>query len=191
MTSLSATSEVSEAATNHKPIADQPRRAIAGSPVLGAPPPVTRSWTDTNGNYVPDCDLLDPNANTRGGDTCGQLSNANFGKPVFSGSFDPTLLEGSGVRPSDWQIGVSVQQHCCRRWGKSVTSRWLQNFTVIVIWPSPPLTSSLHIVARRINGGQWLRHTVSGLYNVNRASPARRQPATGKTKDRRVVYTAS
>jgi hypothetical protein len=60
--------------------------------VLGAPPPVTRAWTDSNNNYKPDCDLLNPNAqnlSASGGDICGVLSNLNFGKPVFTGSFDP------------------------------------------------------------------------------------------------------
>ena len=103
-----------EAATNHTTYSlSNPAARIAGSPVLGAPPAVTRPWTDANGNYVPDCDLLNPLANDlrpSGGDFCGQLSNLNFGKPVFSGSFDPAILEGWGVRPSDWQIGVSIQQ---------------------------------------------------------------------------------
>ena len=42
-----------------------------------------RSWTDTNGNYVVDCDILNPAAQTvPGGDVCGALTgNAlNFGK---------------------------------------------------------------------------------------------------------------
>ena len=79
---------------------------------------------------------LDPIANDfrpSGGDLCGQLSNPNFGKPVFSGSFDPAILEGWGVRPSDWQIGISIQQQLMT--GVSVEvgyfRRWLQNFTVI------------------------------------------------------------
>jgi hypothetical protein len=39
---------------------------------------VTRTWTDANGNFQPDCDLLNPLANDRrtsGGDFCGQISN--------------------------------------------------------------------------------------------------------------------
>ena len=55
-----------EAATNHNTYSlTNPAARIAGSPVLGAPPAVTRTWTDANGNYVPDCDLLDPTANDR------------------------------------------------------------------------------------------------------------------------------
>ena len=35
------------------------RRQFGG----GVPPQTTRSWTDTNRNYIPDCDLLNPAAN--------------------------------------------------------------------------------------------------------------------------------
>ena len=61
------------------------------------------------------------------------MSNLNFGKPVFSGSFDPALLEGSGVRPSDWQVGVSIQQQLMTGVAVEVGyfRRWLQHFTVI------------------------------------------------------------
>ena len=166
-----------EAATNHNTYSlSNPAARLAGSPVLGAPPPVTRPWTDSNGNYKPDCDLLNPNSQNltaSGGDVCGVLSNLNFGKPVFTGSFDPEILEGWGVRPSDWQIGVSVQQELVT--GVSVEvgyfRRWLQNFTVVdnravtaadfdafsVTAPSDP---------RLPDGGGYV---VSGLYNVSNA----------------------
>jgi hypothetical protein len=166
-----------EAATNHNTYSlSNPAARIAGSPVLGAPPPVTRAWTDANRNYVPDCDLLNPLANDfrpTGGDFCGQLSNLNFGKPIFTGSFDPAILEGWGVRPSDWQIGVSVQQQILT--GVSIEvgyfRRWLQNFTVVdnlavtsadfdtysITAPSDP----------RLPGGGG--YTISGLYDVKPA----------------------
>jgi hypothetical protein len=163
-----------EAATNHTTYSlSNPAARVAGSPVLGGPPPVTRPWTDSNGNYVPDCDLLASGTSDlrpSGGDLCGPLSNANFGKPVFSGSFDPEILEGWGVRPSDWQIGLSIQQKVLT--GVSVEvgyfRRWLQNFTVVdnlavtaadfdtfsITAPSDP---------RLPNGGGYV---VDGLYNV-------------------------
>src|SRR5215471_6789121 len=43
---------------------------------------VTRSWTDANANFVPDCDLLNPAAQdlrSTGGDLCGVVSDVNFG----------------------------------------------------------------------------------------------------------------
>ena len=39
---------------------------------------VTRTWIDANGNFAPDCDLLNPLANDlrgTGGDFCGQMSD--------------------------------------------------------------------------------------------------------------------
>jgi hypothetical protein len=124
-----------EAATNHNTYsASNPTaRLVGSSSQLTAPPPVTRAWTD-NGNFVPDCDLLNPlqqDNRARGGDLCGPLSNNNFGKPIFSNSYDPAILQGWGVRPSDWQIGVSVQQQLLPRVSVEVGyfRRWLTHFS--------------------------------------------------------------
>jgi hypothetical protein len=163
-----------EAATNQNTYTlTNPTARIAGSPVLGAPPAVTRAWTDANGNYVPDCDLLNPamqDLRATGGDMCGVLSNQNFGKPVFTGSFDEAILEGWGVRPGDWQIGVSVQQKVLT--GVSVEvgyfRRWLQNFTVtdnraVVASDFDPFSVTAPLDPRLPNGGGYV---VDGLYNV-------------------------
>ena len=109
-----------EAATNHNTYsASNPTaRMVGSSSQLTAPPPVTRTWTDANANFAPDCDLLNPLAQdlrAGGGDFCGALSNSNFGKPLFTNSYDPAILEGWGVRPSDWQVGVSIQQQLLPR----------------------------------------------------------------------------
>jgi hypothetical protein len=45
-----------------------------------------------------------------GGDLCGVLSNTSFGQNVLTNNFDPGVLNGWGVRPSDWAFAVSVQQ---------------------------------------------------------------------------------
>jgi hypothetical protein len=107
---------------------------VGSSSQLTAPPPVTRTWTDANANYVPDCDLLNPaqqDLRARGGDFCGPFSNSNFGKPLFTNSYDPSILEGWGTRPSDWQIGVSVQQELAPRVSIEVgySRRWLTHFS--------------------------------------------------------------
>jgi hypothetical protein len=80
-----------------------------------ANPSVTRTWTDANGNFVPDCNLTNPlaqsPATTGSIDTCGQISSLLFGSNQFVGAnYDPGVLSGWGVRPSDWSYGVSVQQ---------------------------------------------------------------------------------
>jgi len=79
------------------------RRQFGG----GVPPQTTRSWNDSNRDYVPDCDLLNPAQNGE----CGPTANQNFGRLVTpTSTYDPNLLQGSGVRPGNWQFGISVQQ---------------------------------------------------------------------------------
>jgi Carboxypeptidase regulatory-like domain len=95
---------------------------------------VTRTWTDRNNDYNIDCDLLNPGAQTNTTDFCAAISTLNFGKDVFTSDLDPALRSGWGVRPGDWQAGVSVQQQILprvsieagynKRW-------WLNNETVV------------------------------------------------------------
>jgi hypothetical protein len=85
---------------------------------------VTRAWTDANRNFVPDCDLLNPNAQdlrASGGDACGVLSNTSFGRNVLTNNFAPGVLNGWGVRPSDWNLTASVQHQIGRRSSIDVT----------------------------------------------------------------------
>ena len=110
-----------------------------------------RAWTDSNGNYIPDCDLLNgaaQNLTATGGDICGAWANPNFGKPsmptatpIYSLGYAEKILRGWGTRPSDWQIGVTLQQEILPRVSIEVgySRRWLQNFTVtdnLAIGPS-------------------------------------------------------
>ena len=82
-------------------------RIPGGSAASFANPSITRTWADANKNFTPDCVLTNPAANGE----CGGISNAAFGSSNFVGAnFDPGLLSGWGVRPSDWSYGVSVQQ---------------------------------------------------------------------------------
>jgi len=75
----------------------------------------SRSWTDSNRNYLVDCNLLSPaaqNTSATGGDVCGALvgANLNFGNlnPNIT-RVDPDILSGWGVRPYNWRYGASVQ----------------------------------------------------------------------------------
>jgi carboxypeptidase family protein len=92
----------------------------------------TRTWTDSNRNYVADCDLQNPaaqNLSASGGDVCGANASANFGTQVFDSTLDPGLLSGWGVRSGDWQYGVSVQHEVFPRVAVEVgyQRRWLVN----------------------------------------------------------------
>jgi hypothetical protein len=89
-----------------------------GNPTSRIVQNVSRTWTDTNKNWVPDCDLLNPQTQdfrATGGDFCGVISNLNFGTATFSNTIDPKILKGWGVRPSDMQFTVGVQQELMPR----------------------------------------------------------------------------
>ncbi len=95
----------------------------------------TRTWTDANGNFVTDCNLLNnasQDLRSSGGDFCGSVANTSFGQSVFSTTQDPALFNGWGVRSGDWQIGASVQQQLLTRMSVEVGyyRRWLKNFLV-------------------------------------------------------------
>ena len=78
----------------------------------------TQAATDANSNFRPDCNLQNPNLQDlrgSGGDLCGQITNLAFGTGTLTNSFDPDLTSGSGVRPSDWGLSVSVQQQLMKR----------------------------------------------------------------------------
>src|SRR5207249_9541063 len=145
-------------------------------PGTGFPRTVTRTWTDANGNFQPDCDLLNPLANDRRGsvgDFCGAISNLRFGQNVFTNTYDPALLTGWGVRPSDWSLGVSVQQQILPRASVEISysRRWFRGFTVNDNQLAQPSDYSSFSVtapqdARLPRGGGY---TVSGLYDISPA----------------------
>jgi hypothetical protein len=92
-----------------------------------------RSWTDGNGNFVPDCNLMNPAAQNNlasGGDNCGAWSNSNFGNPFVTTRVNPDVQHGWGVRNYDWQFGVTVQQQILQRVAIDISynRRWWGNF---------------------------------------------------------------
>jgi hypothetical protein len=97
-----------------------------------------RGWTDGNKNYVVDCDLLNPSLQNNlatGGDLCAALggNNLNFGNAnPNTTTINPAILSGWGVRPYDWQFGVSVQHELLPRLSVegAYNLRWWGNFFV-------------------------------------------------------------
>jgi hypothetical protein len=81
--------------------------AQANNPIARSVLNATRTFTDRNGDFVPDCDFNNTSANGE----CGALSNVNFGRNNASAvTFDPKMLEGYGVRGYNWETSVSVQR---------------------------------------------------------------------------------
>src|SRR5882762_2236516 len=72
-----------------------------------------RTWNDISfgagdprsGNFVPDCELLNPVANGE----CGAWSDQNFGRPRLSTRNAPDSLQGFNKQFSNWQAAVSFQ----------------------------------------------------------------------------------
>jgi hypothetical protein len=142
-------------------------------------PGTTRTWTDNNHNFVPDCNLSIPTAQsptTTGSiDACGPIDNQLFGSNQLVGAqFDPSLLSGWGVRPSDWSYGVSVQQQIAPRASVEV-GYYRRTFTMfntggtvtdnLAIGPNDVKAFSVTVPAdpRLPNAGS----TVANLYNIN------------------------
>jgi hypothetical protein len=65
----------------------------------------TRTWNDTNGNFIPDCDLSNQAANGE----CLASNNQNFGKPVVPFRYDPRAVTGWGTRGYNWESMVGIQ----------------------------------------------------------------------------------
>ena len=140
----------------------------------------TRPWTDNNGNYQVDCDVLNgqPQSPTTTGsiDTCGVFSDLNFGRPRAGTRLDDSILSGWGARPYDWQFGISVQQELMPRVSieAGYYRRWWPIFTTADITDNINTTAAdyarFSVYApsdpRLPNGGGY---AVPGIYNINAA----------------------
>ena len=79
--------------------------AQAANPANAMVTQADRSWGDTNGNFVPDCNLTVITANGE----CGALNNTRFGTVVTNTRYADNVLDGYGVRPYTWQGSLTVQ----------------------------------------------------------------------------------
>ena len=71
----------------------------------------SRVFVDFNGDHAPTCTLLNPNPNGE----CVAPDLGNFANPNTLTLVNPAVLSGWGVRPYDWQLGISVQQQITPR----------------------------------------------------------------------------
>ncbi len=140
---------------------------ILSNPIGRIATTTSRSWTDANNNFVPDCNLTSPLANAE----CGPMSNNTFGTPaLITAAIDPKILNGWGVRSNDWQVGASIQQQILPRLSVEAGyfRRWLNNFTVtdnLLVAPTDFTAYSITAPSDpRLPGGGG--YGVGGLYNV-------------------------
>jgi hypothetical protein len=141
------------------PFAINPAEATAGT--------VTRTWSDTNGNYAPDCDLKSALANGE----CGPLSNDRFGTPVPTRRYADDARLGFANREFNWQTSVALQQEL--RPGVGLTVGYFRtsygNITVVdnaAVTPADyaPFCITTPRDARLPGGGG---QQVCGLYDVS------------------------
>src|SRR6267142_3584081 len=150
--------------------------ASAGGPIFTDPNPIntlitstTRSWTDANRDYVPQCDLSNPNIN----DECGAMANANFGQPVPGNTYDPALMHGWGKRGYNWEFSTGIQHELLPRTSVDVSyfrrvygnARVTDNRIL-----SPADFDTFDVTApsdHRLPGGGG--YAVRGMYNLNPA----------------------
>jgi hypothetical protein len=144
--------------------------ARSNNPIETSVNNATRTWGDTNRNFVPDCDL----ASTAANGECGALSASNFGLPNVVTRYGADALTGWGTRSYNWQGSASVEHELRRGLAVNVGyfRTWYGNFTATDnLAVTPEDYSSYSITApidpRLPGGGGFL---ASGLYDV---SPAR------------------
>jgi hypothetical protein len=133
-----------------------------------------RTWVDANGDFTPQCDFTNPAANGE----CLGMQFPTFGTATpITAAIDPSLLNGWGIRPNDWQIGASIQQQLMPRVSVEFGyfRRWLNDFTATdnTLVTAGDFTSfALNAPSDpRLPGGGG--YAVTGLSNITQAAFAR------------------
>ena len=152
---------------------DSIRYASMNNPATTVQTSTPRTWTDSNNNFVPDCDLLVSAANGE----CGPWQTPDFGSARPGTRFDPAIMNGWGVRPWNWEFSAGVQHEILPR--LSATFGYFRRVNGnFYITDNEALAASdftaFSVVApasdnRLPSAGQ----TIGGLYDQNRIVTAR------------------
>jgi hypothetical protein len=135
----------------------------------------TRLWNDTNGNRIPDCNLLDFANNGECTTPLGGQDGVRYGRdPVsldaagtpiglnttqcgrgeqgipaavraYCAAYGETLLEGWGKRRSEWQFGLGIQHEILPRLSGELTFNWRKYGNLMV-------TDTVGLGCDRFNG---------------------------------------
>jgi hypothetical protein len=143
--------------------------AQANNPVVTSVNSVTRTWTDADGDFVPDCDLASGATNGE----CGPYSNQNFGKTAITTRYADDALRGFNHRGYTWEVSTEVQHQIGPQ--VSVTGgyyrNWAGNFLVsdnVATTPADytPFCITAPVDGRLPGGGGY---QVCGMYDISPA----------------------
>ena len=149
--------------------------ASANNPVATSVNSVTRTWTDTNGNYIPGL----RSESRRRTASAAPMSNQNFGGRQSDDTVMPTTCSAAGAsRNSNWDFATEVQQQL----GPACRSRRLLPQLVRQLSPRPttccvaPADFSPYCITApsmpNLPGGGG--YQVCGLYDVSAGEVRRR-----------------
>ena len=107
---------------------DSIRYAGANNPASTLVTQTNRAWTDSNQNFVPDCNLTVGALNGE----CGPWLTPNFGSANVATIYSPSIMTGWGNRPYNWEMSAGIQQELAPRISASFGyfSRVFGNFYV-------------------------------------------------------------
>jgi hypothetical protein len=143
--------------------------AQANNPVVTSTNSTSRTWSDANTNFIPDCDLGNGAANGE----CGPFANQNFGKTAITTRYADDALRGFNHRGQSWEFSTEVQHQLTPQ--VSVTGgyyrNWNGNFLVsdnvaTTAADYTPFCITAPADARLPGGGGY---NVCGMYDVSPA----------------------
>jgi hypothetical protein len=132
----------------------------------------SRSWTDKNGDFMPQCDPLNAAANGE----CGAYTGTavNFGTLTPSAVTDSSLKTGWNKRGYNWEFSAGVQQQVLPRVSVEVSyfRRLFGNFTVTDNLNLSPSNFDQFSVVAPVDSrlGSRSGATITGFFDVNNAS---------------------
>ena len=136
------------------------------NPLIRTTTSTTRVWTDSNKDFVVNCDLSNPEKQGE----CAAMNDKSLGKEVFTRSYDTGLTTGYGNRPYNWGLGVSVQQEVAPRVSVNVGyfRNWWGNWYAVdnratTAADYTPFSIKAPVDPRLPGGGG---QVISGLYDV-------------------------
>jgi hypothetical protein len=137
-----------------------------GEPAAAIITNTTRTWNDSNGDFLAECNFANPAANGE----CGPIQNKNYDTSVVSNTYSPSALTNRGT---NWEAQAGIQHELLPSVSVSATyvRRWYQNLRVTQNTDVTSADYSPYCITAPVNpklpGGGG--NQICGLYDVNPA----------------------